>query len=350
MRGVGEAHCPESEGEVLSWNNVLMKNPVHLRSRFVGGMIGTAVGDAIGELAFRHPRRDALLREVESQQSLAYTDDTAMAVALAESIIRVGGIDQQHLGDTFWASYVREPWRGYASGPPTVFWRAQDMGMPYAAAARTLYGGEGSFGNGAAMRVAPLGLVFHDAPALYDEARLSATVTHAHPIGIDGAAVQARAVAEAVRSERRGGVSVDDFVGALLDTARTSEMKGKLECVQSLVREGASPRRAAMVLGQDVAVHRSLPFAVYCFLSHPDSFENCLFCAILNGGDRDTLGAMACAISGAYLGVEAVPARWRERLENRERIEELAVELVAMAISTAEDPGASAGPDAGPAV
>jgi poly(ADP-ribose) glycohydrolase ARH3 len=72
-----------------------------------------------------------------------------------------------------------------------------------------------------------------------------------------------------------------------------------------------------------------VPFALYAFLRYPQSFEACLFCAILNGGDRDTLGAMACAVSGAYLGIEAIPPAWRARLENREHIEELALELAA---------------------
>jgi poly(ADP-ribose) glycohydrolase ARH3 len=75
-------------------------------------------------------------------------------------------------------------------------------------------------------------------------------------------------------------------------------------------------------------MHESLPFALYAFLHHPRSYEECLLCAILNGGDRDTLGAMACAVSGAYLGVEAIPQAWREKLEKREYIENLAIGLV----------------------
>jgi poly(ADP-ribose) glycohydrolase ARH3 len=70
-----------------------------------------------------------------------------------------------------------------------------------------------------------------------------------------------------------------------------------------------------------------MPFAIYSFLRYPKSFEACLFCAILNGGDRDTLGAMACAISGAYLGIEAIPKSWHDKLENRETIEHLASSL-----------------------
>jgi poly(ADP-ribose) glycohydrolase ARH3 len=80
-------------------------------------------------------------------------------------------------------------------------------------------------------------------------------------------------------------------------------------------------------------VHESLPFALYSFLRHPKSFEDCLFCAILNGGDRDTLGAMACAISGAYLGIKALPNSWIEKLENRSYIEQLALQLTEMTIS-----------------
>jgi ADP-ribosylglycohydrolase len=55
-----------------------------------------------------------------------------------------------------------------------------------------------------------------------------------------------------------------------------------------------------------------------------------LFCAILNGGDQDTIGTMACAVSGAYLRIEAISQAWREKLENRQRIEELVLKLVGM--------------------
>jgi poly(ADP-ribose) glycohydrolase ARH3 len=304
-----------------------MTEPVDVETKFIGGMVGTGLGDAIGEMAFRRPRKERLLSAVERRERLIYTDDTAMAIGLAESIAEVGGLDQRHLGDTFRANYKREPWRGYASGPPTVFFRVGREGMSYAEAARTLYGGEGSYGNGAAMRIAPVGLFFHDDADLYEKARLSAAVTHAHPIGVDGAAVQARAVAQAVDLNPREPFSAESFLRGLLDTARTQEMEGKLMHVRDVIRKGVSPRQAIGALGQGVAVHQSLPFAIYAFLRHPGSFEDCLFCAALHGGDRDTLGAMACAISGAYLSVEAIPQAWWEKLENRESIEGLALRL-----------------------
>jgi poly(ADP-ribose) glycohydrolase ARH3 len=104
-------------------------------------------------------------------------------------------------------------------------------------------------------------------------------------------------------------------------------MKNKLLSVQRMIAENVSPVRAAQQIGRSVTAHESIPFAIYSFLVHPRSFENCLFCAILNGGDRDTLGAMACAISGSYLGIDALPQSWLQKLENRTYIQELARKL-----------------------
>ena len=303
-------------------------NQVDRKSKFLGGMVGSALGDAIGELAFRGLREADLRAEIAQRDTLIYTDDTAMAIGLAESITQVGRLDEQHLGDTFRANFRREPWRGYASGPPTVFSLVERRGMSYSEAARSLFGGQGSFGNGAAMRIAPVGLFYHDAPDLYEKARASASVTHVHPIGVDGAAVLAWAVAQAVKMDPQKPFPFERFSQGLIDFARTSEIRGKMVLVRSLIAEGVPPPDAARRLGRSVAVHESMPFAVYAFLRHPQSFEACLFCAILHGGDRDTLGAMACAISGAYLGVEAIPLTWREKLENRQHIEDLADKLV----------------------
>ncbi|NOZ28966.1 MAG: hypothetical protein GXP39_13070 [Chloroflexi bacterium] len=296
-------------------------------AKFVGGMVGSALGDAIGELAFRY-RDGARLRAVIAQADiLRYTDDTAMAIGVAESIIERGGLDEQHLGDTFRANFHREPWRGYASGPPTVFALVERYGLSYSEAARRLFGGQGSFGNGAAMRIAPVGLFFHDVPDLYEMARASAVVTHAHPVGIDGAAVLAYAIAQAVRLDPDEPFHVEPFIQSLVEFARTEEIREKMHLVAACISQEVPASEAARHLGQTVAVQESMPFAVYAFLRHPKSFEACLFCAVLHGGDRDTLGAMTCAISGAYLGADAIPADWRTKLENGRYIEELARQL-----------------------
>jgi poly(ADP-ribose) glycohydrolase ARH3 len=303
---------------------------VDLKSKFLGGMMGSALGDAIGELAFWRSGEARLRSKIAQSDVLIYTDDTAMSIGLAESITQLGRLDEQHLGDTFRANYKREPWRGYAMGPPTVFRMVERRGMSYSEAARSLFGEQGSFGNGAAMRITPVGLFFHDSPNLYEKARASASVTHAHPVGVDGAAVLAWAISQAVKLDPREPFPSEDFSQGLVDFARTREIRDKMVLVRTLLAEDVPPPDAARRLGRSVAVHKSMPFAIYSFLCQPKSFEACLFCAILHGGDRDTLGAMACAVSGAYLGIAAIPQAWREKLENREYIEELAFRLVGM--------------------
>lgn len=297
------------------------------KEKYRGGMIGSALGDAVGELAFRYRTKDELRAQIQQSRELCYTDDTAMCIGLAESLLAKGDLVQQDLGDTFRRNFSREPWRGYASGPPTIFSIVERYGIAYREAAASLFGGEGSLGNGAAMRIAPVGLFYHESPDLYEKACLSASVTHAHPVGMDGAAVQAKAIALAVKLDPQEMFFSDAFVDPLIAFAKTDEMRGKMELVKELLAGNAAPSRAAEELGRTVAVHESMPFALFSFLRHPNSFEDCLFCAVLNGGDRDTMGALACAISGAYLGIEPISQSWRKKLENDSYIEDLALKL-----------------------
>jgi poly(ADP-ribose) glycohydrolase ARH3 len=279
-------------------------------------------------LAFRFPEEGRLRAAIAAAPLLRYTDDTAMALGLAESLAEMRDLDQRHLGQTFHRHFTREPWRGYASGPPTIFQMVEKSGLTYTEAARQLFGGQGSMGNGAAMRVAPLGLFFHDAPDLYDKAAASAAVTHAHPLAQDGAAVQAGVVALAVHLDPGKPFSQDAFLRRMQGLARTPELKEKLSLLRPLLKSRVPGPQAARVLGQSVMVHESLPFALYAFLAWPHSFEDCLMGAVLHGGDRDTLGAMAGAISGAYLGAAGLPALWREKLENLDLIEKVALALL----------------------
>uniref|UniRef100_A0A7C3SJA8 ADP-ribosylglycohydrolase family protein n=1 Tax=Desulfobacca acetoxidans TaxID=60893 RepID=A0A7C3SJA8_9BACT len=307
--------------------------PPDLRSKFQGCLVGSAMGDAIGELAFLFPAKDALVKAIEDTEVLRYTDDTAMALGLAESLAQRGTLDQEHLGRTFHRNFQKEPWRGYASGPPTIFRMVQATGISYVEAARRLFGGAGSFGNGAAMRVAPVGLFFRHSPELYEMAAASAAVTHAHPRGQDGAAVQALAVAQAVGLDPQNPLPTKAFLTKLLAFARTPELQKKLRLLQGLLSRKTPATEAARILGRSVAVDESLPFALFAFLTHPHSYEDCLFCAVLHGGDRDTLGAMAGAVSGAYLGLEAIPLRWQDKLENRPLLLEAALSLLTRSAS-----------------
>jgi poly(ADP-ribose) glycohydrolase ARH3 len=207
----------------------------------------------------------------------------------------------------------------------------EEEDLEYQEAARRLYDGKGSMGNGAAMRITPLGIYYYTSEALYDKAQDSARVTHTHPIGIDGAALQAAAIAQTIGLNKQRPFSPQTFVEPLVAFARTTEFKESLARIPQLIAQDVDTGEVAATLGGGIAAHESVPFALFCFLKHPHSFLETILCAVLNDGDRDTMGAMAGALCGGYLGVEAIPHEWRQKLENNQHIETLARELAARA-------------------
>lgn len=126
-----------------------------LKSKFLGALIGTAVGDALG--AGFEGRYQASPEEIEevarARKILVYTDDTHMMIGVAESLIKSGGFDGENMATAFLHNYELEPYRGYGPGPPYIF-RLIRAGVSWQEAAQQIYPG-GSYGNGAAMRIAP---------------------------------------------------------------------------------------------------------------------------------------------------------------------------------------------------
>ena len=155
-----------------------------LKSKFLGSLIGTAVGDALGAGLEGHLSVDQaeVHALAERRHTLTYTDDTHMMIGIAESLIERRGFDGEHMARRFMENYRHEPYRGYGPGPPRVF-RLIERGEAWDKAAEKLYGG-GSFGNGSAMRVAPVGLLYYgDPPRLREIAYQSSRITHAHRAG-----------------------------------------------------------------------------------------------------------------------------------------------------------------------
>jgi poly(ADP-ribose) glycohydrolase ARH3 len=297
-------------------------------AKFRGALIGCAVGDAVGELAAVHNTKRQLEDFLSEGDMLRYTDDTAMAIGLAEALTTSGGkVVEKEIGEAFRRNYGREPWREYSASTPAVFAASQRKGLPYSEAAAQLHGGQGSFGNGAAIRIAPLGLLFRKSQRLREYAEISARVTHTHPIGIDGAAIMAWAVGRVALLDPRAKFPYSDFCVGIVNFARTREMRQKLALVVELLANKATPQDAAFQLRLSQTVEESLPFSLFSFLKFPLSFRDCIYCAVLNGGDPDSLGSMAGALSGAYLGWDAIPKEWRARVENGDRIDELARRL-----------------------
>jgi poly(ADP-ribose) glycohydrolase ARH3 len=290
-----------------------------------GALLGTFVGDALGmPFEGRSPRE--VPARVEMQDARlgrgTYTDDTQMMIALAESLLEYGGVAVQALARAF--ADAHDPRRGYGSGTTEVLRRVRAGSHPHEAA-RSAFGGEGSLGNGAAMRVAPVAVLYaHDDAALAASARESAGVTHSHALAIDAAVAQAAAIAAALKDEPP--------LEAARNAAATPELRDSLEEADQLLDARPAPGELATALGNRPTAHESVPAAIYAAAAH-ESAEAAISFAVRCGGDSDTIAAMAGAIAGARIGASAIPWRWLDALEQgpkgRGHVERLADRLAA---------------------
>ena len=303
--------------------------PPNLADRWRGALLGTGIGDAVGAPFEGATSVDEaeVRRWMAASRPLRWTDDTAMALALARSLVECGGeVDPQHLGDTFAADHRAEPWRGYGAGPPQVFMRAA-RGVPYVEAASEQHDGHGSFGNGAAMRAAPCAVAGgDDLERVADLARRQAVVTHAHPLALDGAVLLAVAVAAVAHTTDDDPV---EAVALAIPHLRTDEFR---RATETALAHGPhlTPRGIAQELGRGVAAVEAVPAAVAAFLGFPDVPEDALVQAVGIGGDTDTIGAMTGALVGARVGARGLPQHLLDRLESR-------AELARRAVALAED-------------
>lgn len=302
--------------------------PSHdLADRWRGALLGTGLGDAVGAPFEGAPHVDVaeVHRWMRSTRLLRWTDDTAMALGLARSLVACDGeVDTQHLGDTFAADHRREPWRGYGAGPPRVFAEAS-RGTPYVEVASGLLGGAGSFGNGAAMRVAPCAIAGGgDLDRVADLARRQSLVTHGHALAQDGAVLVAVGVAALAHTPAEGDAA--EAVAAALPHLRTEPVR---EATRRAIERGPTlgSLEIARELGRGVAAVEAVPAAVAAFLGAPDQPEEVLLRAVGIGGDTDTIAAMAGALVGARVGARALPARLLDRLEGRTELSRQALAL-----------------------
>ena len=296
------------------------------RERFVGCLLGLAVGDALGA-PYEGLSAD-LIRDLGPAKRLAtnpdnkklfYTDDTEMMISVAETLVVHQRIDSEYLAARFAANF--HPERGYGPGAHQQIIMLQD-GHHYSVGLYHVFP-NGSYGNGAAMRVAPVGLLFcHDIDRLLQESGLSASVTHVHELGIEGANLIALAIAVVLKMERFNRTK---FFDLLLSHCRTEEFSWQIQTLSELERD------ALVTFGNSLEAHRSVTTAIQVFVDNPNDYTAVMRSAIGMGNDVDTLCAMSGAISGAYLGVDAIPKELIERLENttngRDRIIELANQL-----------------------
>lgn len=238
-------------------------------------MLGAIAGDIIGSV-HEHAgtkRTDFPLFVAGSR----FTDDSVLTVATADVLLSGG--DYRETYQRYFHAY---PHSGFGAG--FAAWAESGDAHPY-----------NSFGNGAAMRVSPVGWAFGTESAVLDGARASAEVSHDHPEGIRGA----QAVALGVFLAREGR---DKAVLRQVVEARTGYDLGR-----SLadIRPG---------YGFDVTCQGSVPESLIAFLES-GGFEEAVRNAVSLGGDADTMAAVAGAVADAYYGIpDEIEAAVMQRL------------------------------------
>lgn len=275
---------------------------------------GLSVGDAFGEQFF-YLTDDHITRRTIPPAPWWYTDDTNMALSIVEILCDHGTIHQDQLARSFAERYDSD--RGYGMAMHFLL-RDIRQGQSWRERAHALFEGTGSFGNGAAMRVAPLGAFFaDDLETVVIQARLSAEVTHTHPEGIAGAIAVAVATALAWRARRADTMpGPREFLEQIISLLPKSLVQKQIRQAARLPR-GISTAQAAARLGNgsNISAHDTVPFTLWCAANYLSDYETALWQTVSGLGDMDTTCAIVGGITVMYTGEEGIPIAWRQARE-----------------------------------
>ncbi|MEV0181883.1 ADP-ribosylglycohydrolase family protein [Streptomyces sp. NPDC050625] len=284
---------------------------------------GLALGDAFGERWFPRfrPASEAFeaIQERRTPEELAWhwTDDTAMALSVCRVLETHGAVHQDDLAATFAATYLADAARGYGYGMHELLPKLAERPSSWRVHTRGLFGGQGSLGNGAAMRVAPLGAWFcDDLQEVAEQAAFSAEVTHAHPEGVAGAVAVAVASALAARSRNQPAPQGPELLRQVAERTPAGPIRDGLREAVGLPA-ATPPWRAADILGngQRIRASDTVPFALWSAARHLDSLVDALWTTAEGFGDVDTTCAITGGTVAARTGLAGIPRTWLERRE-----------------------------------
>lgn len=305
--------------------------------RYSGSLIGQCLGDALGFIVEGEPP-EICRKYVEKTLKAGrvgeygrtpfpfgqYSDDSQLARELLQSYAECGGFDPREYARRIAMIFVENRIVGRGRATEQAAWRLA-AGVPWDEAGTP----SPSAGNGSAMRAGPIGLLFFDDPEeMVRTAHNQGRITHRDPRCSAGAVAIAGAVAMAVRG---GEIEAGRFLSQLAEWAALFEgsvvdaLRQVVEWVPLPPEEvatlvsgiGHNPDYPAEVCGISPFVTTSVLWSLYSFLRSPNDYRETVRTAIAVGGDVDTTAAMAGAISGAYLGLDAIPESWARRVTDR---------------------------------
>ncbi|PDO83474.1 ADP-ribosylglycohydrolase family protein [Kosakonia sacchari] len=294
-----------------------------LLARYQGCLLGLAAGDAVGTTV-EFSAKDSFppVKGMEGGgpfhlQAGQWTDDTSMALCLAESLVTCNGFDAKDQMNRYlnWWKW------GYLSSTGHCF----DIGMTVASALQKFANDGEPFagssnprtaGNGSLMRLAPVVLwFFPDQAQVLEYAQASSRTTHAAPEALASCRLFAQQLMNALQGKSKQET--------LTDIAQLPEQENLRHIAEGCYLQ----KTRAEIFGTGYCV-QSLEAALWCFAKGND-FEETILLATNLGDDADTTAAIAGQLAGAFYGVDGIPQTWRDKLWQYEDIDRLARKLLA---------------------
>ncbi|XP_055340230.1 ADP-ribosylhydrolase ARH3-like [Paramacrobiotus metropolitanus] len=324
---------------------------IHDSARFKGCLIGAYIGDCAGGL-FKQGNRDiqpiafpTVVETLSSKSCWMPSDVSYLSGAVAHSLIDCQKFIDTHVAQNLADCYFEFPerrkffttvkdvffaWKLNGIQPKTVYFPAAQQ-----------FRGTGSYGNGAAVRVAPLVLHnYYDLDSALKDVDQSSRLTHGNLLAVRGAKLQACAIFEAVHLQHPDAAG---FITALISFCDSMEVNNqfkfysnRLKKVQKFLADYTEPQDVVKALGNGIKALETVPLAIYCAVRamppvagiHTDNpFERAIILAISMGGDTNTIASMAGAITGAGLGNERIPVVMKMPCYDIEEPEVLGSEL-----------------------
>lgn len=294
----------------------------NLKDRFIGALAGLACGDAVGTTVEFSPRgsfapvTDMTGHGPFNLKAGQWTDDTSMALCLAESLVEKQGFDARDQ----MARYLNWWQWGYLSATGTCFdigntvrdalARFRDTGEPWSGDTSPY-----SAGNGSLMRLAPVALFAYPTPERLPElAALSSRTTHGAPEAVECCQLFALLLYRCLRGDTK------ETLMKGLANKNWQETKIKTLARGDFLQAGYDD-----IIGSGYCV-QSLEAALWCFF-HTDNYRDAILAATNLGDDADTTAAIAGQIAGAFYGASGIPDEWIDKLAMRDDIIILATGL-----------------------
>lgn len=274
---------------------------------------GLSIGDAFGQQFFSPDVAAEATGHRPPTPPWNYTDDTEMALALIETLRDCGCVDQDVLAQRFAKRFQAEPNRGYGAGARRLLENVA-QGECWKTLSQQMFGGSGSFGNGAAMRVSPLGAWFaDDVEATIKQATLSAEVTHAHTEAQVGAIAIALAAGWAWRCQSEPAEALIPWVISKIDQ---SEVRRRLEWAATYPLDTGAITVASQVgCGGQISAQDTVPFCLWMAAAFLNDYSEAMWAAVRVGGDIDTNCAIIGGIVALRVGPTGIPDQWKQNRE-----------------------------------